>query len=270
MKGLRDFVVRTVTAFFLIIFAYGVIQFLPPPIFSIVLFLIISAVAFEFIRLTQPKTYSFILIFLVGLMIGASFTLGKPPLPAAIFGIVFITGLFFLVSLRDREKLPSFVKDMGIHFMVFFYIYIPLYFLLELKKLGPHFLYFLIIVIAIGDSGAYFVGRALGRRKIYPVASPNKTLEGIIAAVLTAAPAGWLSILLFPIDITPLTALLTGAVVGLLSQLSDPVESLFKRASDKKDSGSILPGHGGILDRLDSYIFCGPALFFIIQYFWKL
>lgn len=269
MKGFKEFIVRTVTAFFLILFAYGVIQFLPPPYFSIVLYVLISAAVYELIRLSQPKKYSWILIFGLGLVIGSGFTFGKPPLLMAVFAVVFLTGLFFLLSTRQPADLTSFVRDIGIHFLVIFYLYIPLYFLLKLKIQGPHFLFFLIIVVAIGDSGAYFVGRGLGKRKIYPVASPNKTLEGIIAAVLTAAPAGWLSILIFPVDITPLTAVVTGAVIGLLSQLSDPVESLFKRASAKKDSGTILPGHGGILDRLDSYIFCAPALYFIIHYFWK-
>ncbi|MEI6614855.1 MAG: phosphatidate cytidylyltransferase, partial [Chrysiogenales bacterium] len=150
-----------------------------------------------------------------------------------------------------------------------FYLYLPLYFLLELKKLGANFLFFLILVIAIGDSGAYFVGSVFGKHKIYPVASPNKSLEGLIAAVLTAALSGWLSIWLFPITVKLSTAMISAAVIGLFSQLSDPVESLFKRAAGQKDSGTLLPGHGGILDRLDSYIFCAPLLFYLIKYFWK-
>jgi phosphatidate cytidylyltransferase len=129
----------------------------------------------------------------------------------------------------------------------------------------------MIFVIAIGDSGAYFVGRAIGKTKIYPIASPNKSLEGLIAAIITAGIAGWLGTLIFkfPVEVSIITAILTGAVLELLSQLSDPIESLFKRASGKKDSGSIFPGHGGILDRLDSYIFCAPAMYYIIQYLWK-
>jgi phosphatidate cytidylyltransferase len=63
--------------------------------------------------------------------------------------------------------------------------------------------------------------------------------------------------------------MISAAVIGLFSQLSDPVESLFKRSAGQKDSGTLLPGHGGILDRLDSYIFCAPLLFFLIKYFWK-
>ncbi len=130
-------------------------------------------------------------------------------------------------------------------------------------------MFFLIAVIAVGDSGAYFVGSAIGKHKIYPVASPNKSLEGLIAAVITAGLTGWLCIIIFPVKVELPYAIATAAVIGLFSQLSDPIESLFKRAAGQKDSGSLLPGHGGILDRVDSYIFCAPLLFYIIQYLWK-
>ena len=100
---------------------------------------------------------------------------------------------------------------MGVHFLTVVYLYFPLYFLLELKKLGPHFLFFLIAVIAIGDSGAYFVGSAIGQHKIYPLASPKKSLEGLLAAVATAALSGWLSILVFPVPVKPITAVWTAA-----------------------------------------------------------
>jgi phosphatidate cytidylyltransferase len=178
-------------------------------------------------------------------------------------------GLFYLFAVKDQKRLESFVRDLGINFLTAVYLYIPLYFLLELKKLGANFLFFMILVIAIGDSGAYFVGSVFGKHKIYPVASPKKSLEGLIAAVLTAALSGWLSIWLFPVPVKLSTAMISAAVIGLFSQLSDPVESLFKRAAGQKDSGTLLPGHGGILDRLDSYIFCAPLLFYLIKYFWK-
>ena len=93
--------------------------------------------------------------------------------------IVIASGLFFLFSVRESDRsLESFVRDIGIHFLTVFYLYIPLYFLLELKKLGANFLFFLILVIAIGDSGAYFVGSAFGKHKIYPIASPKNRSKG--------------------------------------------------------------------------------------------
>jgi len=181
-----------------------------------------------------------------------------------------LTGLYFLVATRSKERLQSFVRDIGIHYLAIFYLYIPLYFMFQLKELGPNYLFFLILVIAIGDSAAYFIGSAFGKHKIYPVASPNKSLEGLIAAIIFAAFSGWLSLLIFPLPapVKIWVAVVTGGIIGLFSQLSDPIESLFKRAAGEKDSGSILPGHGGFLDRIDSYIFCAPVLFYLVKYLW--
>lgn len=267
--NVKEFITRTITAFFLIAGAYALIKFMPERWFSLVLFILISAGAYELVKLTQPVKYSMILVLLSGLIIALSFTFRKPDLLLGIIMILVLTGLYFLFFIRRREDLNTFVRDMGIHFLVIFYLYVPLYFILELKRLGPHFLFFMIFVIAVGDTGAYFVGSAIGKHKIYPVASPKKSLEGLIAAVITAALTGWLSIVVFPVPVKVWQAMVTAGVIGLLSQLSDPVESLFKRAAGKKDSGALLPGHGGVLDRVDSYIFCAPVLFYIITCLWK-
>lgn len=274
---MNEFIKRTITAFFLIIAAYSIIKYLPDIYFSLVLFLIISVGAYELIKLTAPKVYSLPIVFLNGLTIALHFTFGKPDMSLALIIILFSTGLFFLFGVNTKEKIDSFIKDMGIHFLTVLYLYIPLYYMYNLKTLvmgddlSANYLFFMIFVIAIGDSGAYFVGRSIGKTKIYPIASPNKSLEGLIAAIITAGISGWLATLIFkfPTEISITTAVLTAAILELLSQLSDPIESLFKRASGQKDSGTIFPGHGGILDRLDSYIFCAPALYFMIEYFWK-
>lgn len=266
---MKEFITRTITAFFLLIGAYALIRFVPPVWFSGVLFILITMGAFELKRLAQPKTFSTIIMVLSGLIIGLSFTFGKNYLLPGIMLIIVLTGLFFLIAIRQKEKLDTFIRDIGVHFLAVFYLYIPLYFMFELKQLGPNYLFFLIFVIVVGDSAAYFVGSAMGKHKIYPVASPNKSLEGLIAAIVTAGLTGCLLTIVFPVPVVVWKAVVTGAVVGLFSQLSDPIESLFKRAAGQKDSGNLLPGHGGILDRVDSYIFCAPVLFYIITYLWK-
>jgi len=266
---MKEFLTRTATSVFLALFVYFGVMYLPHIYFSLFLFIVISVSVYEFIKLTEPGTGSLILIYFNGLVVAAYFTFGIPELPFAIFINLFSIGLFFLIAIKKEQQLKSFVRDTGIHFMSVYYLFFPLYYLLRLREIGPEFLLFLIFVIAIGDSGAYFIGRAIGKHKIYPIASPNKSLEGIIAAVITAGFSGWLSIIIFPVNINALTAIFSGALIGLISQVSDPVESLFKRSAGKKDSGSILPGHGGFLDRIDSYIFCAPSLYFIILYIWK-
>jgi len=266
---MKDLSKRLPTTAVLIVFAYSAIRFLPVMYFSALLYLLISLAVIELIKLTRPQIFSWPLIFFNGLLIALAFTVKQINLFQALPALLIASGLFYLFAVKDQTRLESFARDMGINCLTVFYLYIPLYFLLELKKLGANFLFFLILVIAIGDSGAYFIGSAFGKHKIYPIASPNKSLEGIIAAVLTAALSGWLSIRLFPVAVQLSTAMISAAVIGLFSQLSDPVESLFKRSAGQKDSGTLLPGHGGILDRLDSYIFCAPLLFFLIKYFWE-
>ena len=266
---MKEFLTRTASALFMIMIVYSAVSFLPDIYFSLFLFLIISVSVFEFVNITSPVKRSLPVIYLNGILIGAYFTFGTPGLELVLFLNLFTAAVFFLIGIRNREALVTFVRDIGIHFLTQFYLFFPLYFIFRLRESGSHVLLFLIFVIAIGDSGAYFIGRWIGKHKIYPVASPNKSLEGVIAAFITAGLAGWVSILIFPIEINSATAVLTGAFIGLLSQISDPVESLFKRAAGKKDSGSILPGHGGFLDRVDSYIFCAPSLYFIVLYIWK-
>jgi len=273
---MKDLARRLPTTAFLVAFAYAAIRYLPVPYFAVVLYLLVSLAAWELLRLTRPSRHVWPLAYVNGLFVALSFTLPEVFLTNALVGCLLFDGLFFLFATRSPERLVVFARDWGIIVLTVFYLYIPLFFMLELKKLGPNYLFFMILVIAIGDSGAYFVGSAIGKHKIYPVASPRKSLEGLIAAILTAGLSGWLSILLFPIPTTTVksgpsifSAILTGALIGLFSQLSDPVESLFKRAASQKDSGTLLPGHGGVLDRVDSYIFCAPLLYFTVFLFWN-
>jgi phosphatidate cytidylyltransferase len=266
---MKDLGRRLPTTVVLIVFAYAAIRFLPLPHFSALLFLLVSLAAWELLRLTRPSPYVWPLAFTNGLLVALAFTVPWFGLGHALVGCLLADGLFFLFTVNSKERLDPFARDWGILALSVLYLYFPLYFLLQLKKLGPNYLFFLILVIAIGDSGAYFVGSAIGKHKIYPVASPKKSLEGLVAAVLTAAGSGWLSLLLFPVRVAVPTAMITAALIGLFSQLSDPVESLFKRAAGQKDSGTLLPGHGGVLDRVDSYIFCAPLLYFLVLYFWN-
>ncbi len=136
---------------------------------------------------------------------------------------------------------------------------------------GPHpvaYILFVVLLIAANDTGAYFVGRALGRRKLSPVISPKKTVEGffggliaglVIASILATFPA-WETIGIAK-------ALVAGAVVGLIAPLGDAAESMVKRSLGVKDMGSVLPGHGGMLDRIDGFLFAVPAIYFLFRGF---
>ena len=116
-----------------------------------------------------------------------------------------------------------------------------------------------ILIIACDDIGAFFVGTRLGRHKMAPSISPAKSWEGFAGGILTSLAAGLLFASLLD-EMTVTTGLALGALAGLLAPVGDLVESQAKRELGIKDSGRLLPGHGGMLDRLDAIIFCCPAV----------
>ena len=108
------------------------------------------------------------------------------------------------------------------------------------------------------DTGAYLVGRAIGRRPFLPWISPKKTLEGVLGGLVVATVV--VALVLWISGSSPLEALILGPLLGVVAQSGDLAESLLKRAAGAKDSGTLLPGHGGILDRVDSILFAAPVL----------
>jgi len=136
---------------------------------------------------------------------------------------------------------------------------------------GPHpvaHIFFLVIVIATNDIGAYFVGRSLGRRPLAPVISPSKTVEGFIGGLLIGGVVAAV-LAVFPPweEIGIERALIGAAIIGVLVPIGDLAESMVKRSLGVKDMGSVLPGHGGMLDRIDGFLFAVPALYILFRGF---
>ena len=117
-------------------------------------------------------------------------------------------------------------------------------------------------IVMLTDTGAYYTGRSIGRHKLAPRVSPGKTIEGAIGGFVMAVVVGFLCKLVFFHEIPAAHALALGAVLGVIGQVGDLAESMLKRGSSVKDSGNLLPGHGGMLDRVDSILFCAPVLYY--------
>lgn len=117
-------------------------------------------------------------------------------------------------------------------------------------------------MVMMTDTGAYYTGRTIGRHKLAPRISPGKTVEGSVGGFVAAIAAGPLCKLIFFHEFPISHALLLGAAIGALGQIGDLAESMLKRSANVKDSGKLLPGHGGVLDRIDSILFCAPLLYF--------
>ena len=121
---------------------------------------------------------------------------------------------------------------------------------------GPQIVLWLVLLVIAADVGAYFAGRSLGRRKLAPRVSPGKTWEGVLGGLMMVALVAWAGAAHF--GLPPLAVVSFGCAVGVFSVIGDLTESMFKRAAGLKDSGALLPGHGGLLDRIDSVTAAAP------------
>lgn len=175
-----------------------------------------------------------------------------------------LTVLFFSLATRRQPLENSTVTVLGM-------VWVGLLSFAILIEKGPQpvaYILFLVLLVACNDMGAYFVGRSFGKRPLAPEVSPNKTIEGffggliaslVVASILTTFPA-W-----EPIGIARGLAL--AGVVGVFSPLGDLIESMMKRSIGVKDMGSVLPGHGGMLDRIDSFLLAIPAAYLLMRGF---
>ena len=168
-------------------------------------------------------------------------------------------------SFAFQVPLAQFLPGLATTALGLLSIGLPLSLLVSLRAVSPYFgprlLFFLLAVVWVGDAAAYFVGRAVGRHKLSPRISPGKTVEGAVASLLGSLLVAVLLALwqhAIPIGVLLAAALLT----NLAAQLSDLIESAFKRGAGAKDSGQLIPGHGGVLDRIDSLLLAIPVLWY--------
>jgi phosphatidate cytidylyltransferase len=145
------------------------------------------------------------------------------------------------------------------------FLVFPLFSLYRLKELGRYLPFILLLAIWASDTAAYLLGKSIGRHKLAPLISPKKTLEGLLGAVLGAV----LVILLFKnhLGLNMSWAITGGLAIGVLGQLGDIMESIAKRVWEVKDSSSLIPGHGGMLDRIDSILLTAPFMYYYLAGF---
>lgn len=174
-----------------------------------------------------------------------------------------ILGVFILFLLRISE--PSFDIDPLVK-LVTGVMYIPFmlshFIMIRQTENGVLWVFFILVLAFSGDIAAYYVGKTIGKRKLIPVVSPGKTVEGTLGLIAgSTVVCVFFKALFFPA--LPLVhALVLGFLGSIIGQLGDLCESAIKRASGAKDSGTILMGHGGLLDRLDCLIFIVPFVYY--------
>lgn len=181
------------------------------------------------------------------------------------FVVTLLSSVLALMTLRlflKREPVSS-LSEISLTVLGLLYIPCLLTFQIGIVRAGPAWLFLLYSSVWISDSMAYYVGKGVGRRKLYEEVSPNKTVAGAVGSLAGGMLGAFLIREVMLRTVTVLDTMLIGAVVGIVAVIGDLVESMFKRDAGVKDSSNIIPGHGGVLDKLDSFLFTGPVFYWL-------
>lgn len=168
-----------------------------------------------------------------------------------------------MIILRNSSNVRSAIAGLGLAVLL---IAVPFALLVYLREAGYQLFLGIFILLWVNDTFAYVWGRLLGRKKLIPRISPGKTVEGLIGGVLSTMAVGFL-IGKYWESLTPIQWMLSAGTISLFATVGDLIESALKRQRGVKDSGNIMPGHGGILDRFDGMFLAAPAYFILLKAF---
>jgi phosphatidate cytidylyltransferase len=287
---------RIATAVVLIPIVLVLVLRAPVPVLAVVAGVVALLTIHEFLKLTQSygvrpmgwPTHVFTALFFFTLAVGAG---GDTPLLSTGkflvtlgFAAAIVPFIFLTRAMRSEEMRAGYPAAAASVF-AFTYIALPLGMLVQLRQqwAGAFYLLYLLLVVWAGDIFAYFVGRSIGRHFMAPHISPKKTWEGAAASLIASVAVGWLMFShaeqissallraglierrdgLFGLEKPAMgPVILLTVAINVAAQLGDLVESLIKRGAGAKDSGALLPGHGGMLDRIDALLFAAPVLWY--------
>jgi len=287
-----ELIKRVLTAVILIPIVLLLVVRAPVPVLAVVAGVVALLAIHELLKLSEAygirplrwPTYIFVGLFFLAIAIpGATPLLSTSAFTfTALSAAVLAPFLFLAIGMRRTELASAFPAALVSAF-AFVYIALPIASLVQLREQwqGSFYLLYLLLLVWAGDVFAYFIGKPFGRHHMSPRVSPNKTWEGAVASVIASVAVGMLMFnYALPIStallhlhlielrdgifnnqqpsLTPVIAL--SVVLNIAAQLGDLVESLIKRGAGAKDSGAILPGHGGMFDRIDALLFAAPVL----------
>jgi phosphatidate cytidylyltransferase len=237
--------------------------------YAVFIFVIIAVSLYEYATLMKlgSKPVQSPMLYLFGLLIPAALYFDR--YSAAQAGGNNFTGFVLALTVigvmsYELFSAKKYLERIGLTLLGIFMISWCLSHLVAIRDLRPDGLgltLLLIITVWIMDTAAYFLGKSFGRRQLSTI-SPKKTWEGAAAGFIAAIVTAWGISRLLGGSISPSFAVGAGVLIGIFGQVSDIAESMLKRAVSAKDSSNLLPGHGGILDRFDSYIFLAPVIYY--------
>jgi phosphatidate cytidylyltransferase len=258
--------IRVLSALILLPVVVGVIWFLPP-VGTLILAEIAAVLAFvEYVGIAGahgariPRSIAGAGVVAACAALGLAYV----PLDVVLVSALIAVGAFAVASAQPG---PAVLRDVAASLFPILYIGLPLGAIAAVRTIGGReAVLLLLLTIVVSDSAQYYTGRAIGRRKLAPAISPGKTREGAIGGVVFGTLAMTLGgMRVFP-SVRPSLLVLPAATVVTLGIVGDLFESLLKRSAGVKDSSALIPGHGGMLDRIDSWLFAGPAYYLFVRY----
>lgn len=239
----------------------------------------LAAALFEYFTLTKKLELKGdpAIAYLISSAIFVAFVFDAPAVSPDLFIATVAASVILLIATQAFRFRPDFSKMLtatGVTLLGVFYITFLGGFIVAMRMgfethpgLSTDLLAFFFLVIMGADSGAYFAGKAFGKHKLVPAISPGKTFEGLFGGLAAAGGFAALATFWFFPELPFQWSIPLGIVMASISVLGDLAESAMKRGSGAKDAASILPGHGGLLDRLDSLLFNAPILYYFARFY---
>ena len=225
----------------------------------------------EFIRMTFPDRLfaidRVILAVIISIPVFASVFTQKSFL-SLVFGVFIAFGALIGFMLYNYDKLrdPLHILKGGVFGIIFVGFLAAHLVLIHTLENGNHWLIILTAITAGSDSGAFWVGSRWGSRKLCPNISPKKTVEGALGGIAAGMAAGLILYSFLDVTAGLLTVLIMTFFLSIIGMIGDLLESMIKRGTSTKDSGTILAGHGGVLDRVDSLLLTAPSLYYFLYF----
>jgi phosphatidate cytidylyltransferase len=257
---------RIIAAALILPFLVAYIYFLPKNYF-LGLLVAVSMIAMKefYIMYKVPARF-----WVPGVLIGGVLLYVSCIYPAYFQYAIFISLLLLLLLRLLSVKTPAgAMSEIGPLGAGFFYIsgFLSFQWFLRNEIHGMENIFLLYTSVWLADSAAYYIGTYMGRNKLYPAVSPNKSFEGAFGSVLGGAIGAMIIQVIFSIpEFTVMKALIIGAIMGLAAVIGDLIESMFKRDAGVKDSSNLIPGHGGLLDKIDGFLIAGPILYLLLYF----
>ncbi len=246
---------------------YVIVRYLPPVLFFGVVLLTAMIAVLEYYRLSFSREQLFpdawIGSVATAALLAACHWPGLTSVPTILLATVLTV---LMVRMASHRGLASALPDTAMVTFGVLYIGLTLgsYLLLRALPFGESLVIFVVLVTWVGDAGAYYVGMRVGRRPLAPVISPKKTVEGLIGGLTAAVVAALAARAWLLPQYGLIEALGLGCLLGAVGTLGDLAESALKRSAGVKDSGAVIPAHGGMLDRIDSLLFTGPIFYYYV------